>query len=63
MPTHIKIMVSVLTLLAGAVFYYFESRYGQARVAMVAAFLSVFMVLAMWIFPEAGDRAKNKQPQ
>ena len=61
MPAHIKIIVSVLTVLAGAVFYYFESRYGQARVAMVAAFLSIFMVLAMWIFPEAGDRAKNKQ--
>ena len=59
MPTHIKIVVSILTLLAGAVFYYFETQYGQARVATVAAFLSVFMVLAMWIFPEAGDRAKK----
>jgi hypothetical protein len=59
MPTHIKIIVSVLTLLAGAVFYYFETRYGQQRVATVAAVLSVFMVLAMWIFPEAGDRAKK----
>ena len=60
MPTHIKIFVSILTLLIGALFYYFESGYGEARVAMVGAFLSVFMVLAMWIFPEAGDRAKRR---
>ncbi|UCH47792.1 MAG: hypothetical protein JSU95_17350 [Betaproteobacteria bacterium] len=60
MPTHIKIIVSLLTLLAGAIFYYFEAQYGRANVATVGAALSVFMVLAMWIFPEAGDRAKRK---
>jgi len=60
MPTHIKLIVSALTLLVGALFYYFESRYGQAHVANVGAFLSIFMVLAMWIFPEAGDRAKKE---
>jgi magnesium-transporting ATPase (P-type) len=60
MPTHIKIIVSALTLVVGAIFYYFESQYGQAHVATVGALLSVFMVLAMWIFPEAGDRAKKK---
>ena len=60
MPTHIKIIVSALTLLVGAIFHFFESQYGQAHVATVGAFLSVFMVLAMWIFPEAGDRAKKK---
>ena len=59
MPTHIKLIVSVLTLLAGAIFYYFETQYGRAHVAAVGAVLSVFMVLAMWIFPEAGDRAKK----
>ncbi len=58
MPTHIKLIVSALTLVVGALFYYFESQLGQANVAIVGACLSVFMVLAMWIFPEAGDRAK-----
>ena len=61
MPTHIKIIVSALTLLVGAIFYLLESRFGQAHVATVGGFLSIFMVLAMWIFPEAGDRAKKKQ--
>ena len=59
MPTHIKIFVSIATLIVGTVFYYFETDYGQARIAIGGAVLSVFMVLAMWIFPEAGDRAKK----
>jgi hypothetical protein len=60
MPTHIKLIVSVLTLLVGAIFYHFETQFGQAHVATVGVFLSIFMVLAMWIFPEAGDRAKKE---
>ncbi|MGR8946728.1 MAG: hypothetical protein ACU84Q_01685 [Gammaproteobacteria bacterium] len=59
MPTHIKIIVSIVTLIVGAVFFYLENSLGQAHVAKVGAFLSVFMVVAMWIFPEAGDRAKK----
>ncbi len=61
MPTHIKIIVSIVTLLVGAAFYHLEGQYGQANVANIAGGLSVFMVLAMWIFPEAGDRAKKNQ--
>lgn len=60
MPTHIKIFVSVVTLLVGVAFYHLESQHGQPNVATVGAVLSVFMVLAMWIFPEAGDRAKKE---
>lgn len=59
MPTHIKIFVSLLTLLVGAAFFYFESQYGQPRVARVGGALSVFMVVAMWIFPEAGGKARK----
>ena len=59
MPTNIKIIVSIITLLIGAAFYQIESGSGQAHVAVVGGILSVFMVIAMWIFPEAGDRAKK----
>lgn len=61
MPKHIKIIVSLFTLLVGAAFHYFENTYGQSSVAMVGAALSVFMVLAMWIFPEAGDKSKTRR--
>ncbi|MEM7465554.1 MAG: hypothetical protein AAF387_01585 [Pseudomonadota bacterium] len=60
MPTHVKIIVSIITLIVGAIFYYFEKDLGQTHVAQIGAVLSVFMVLAMWIFPEAGDRAKRR---
>ena len=60
MPTHIKLIVSALTLAVGAIFYHFETQFGQAHVATVGAFLSIFMVLAMWTFPEAGGRAKKE---
>ena len=53
-------MVSVITLVVGVVFYFLESDSGQSHVAAVGAALSVFMVVAMWIFPEAGDRAKRR---
>ena len=59
MPTNIKIIVSIITLLVGAVFYQIESETGVMQVAYVGGALSLFMVLAMWIFPEAGDRAKK----
>jgi len=59
MPTQIKITISIITILIGITFYYFETKFGQIDVANVGIFLSFFMVVAMWIFPEAGDRAKK----
>jgi hypothetical protein len=59
MPTHIKIFVSLLTLLVGGAFYYFENLYGQPLVARVGGVLSIFMVVAMWVFPEAGGKSRK----
>ena len=56
MPVHIKIVVSVITLIIGALFLYFEARYGQFAVGLIGAGLSVFMVIAMWLFREPGRR-------
>lgn len=56
MPAHIKIVVSVITLIVGLLFYYFESRYGEAVLGWAGAGLSVFMVIAMWLFREPGRR-------
>ena len=57
MPVHIKIMVSIITLIVGALFLYFENRYGQFSVGLIGAVLAVFMVIAMWLFREPGRRA------
>lgn len=59
MPTHIKIAVSLLTLIVGIAFFYFESQHGQSKIAWAGAGLSIFMVVAMWIFPEAGGQRKG----
>ena len=56
MPVHIKIVVSVITLIVGALFLYFEIRYGQFPIGLIGAGLSVFMVIAMWLFREPGRR-------
>jgi hypothetical protein len=44
-------------LIVGALFLYFENRYGQVFVGLVGAGLAVFMVIAMWMFREPGRRA------
>ena len=59
MPTHIKLMVSALTLLAGGGFYYFESRFGEPQVAIVGSCLAIAMVIAMWVFPETSQKQKR----
>ena len=56
MPVHIKIIVSVITLIVGVLFLYFEARHGQFSIGLIGAGLSVFMVIAMWLFREPGRR-------
>ena len=58
MPVHIKIMVSCLTLIAGALYFYFENRLGVPRLAFVGGGLAIFMVVAMWVFPETGKQTR-----
>ena len=57
MPVHIKLIVSIITLIVGALFLYFENCYGQFSIGLIGAGLAVFMVIAMWLFREPGRRA------
>ena len=57
MPVHIKIIVSIITLVGGAAFLYFEILYGQMSVGLVGAGLAMFMVISMWLFREPGRRS------
>ncbi len=61
MPAHIKAMLSVVVLIVGAVVHMFEKDAGNTQLSWVVAGLAVFMVLAMWIFPETGSRKGNKR--
>ena len=56
MPTNIKIALSILTLAVGTLVYIWELKQGNDRLSLIVMGLSIFMVVAMWIFPET-DRA------
>ena len=59
MPAHIKAALSVLTLIVGGAVHVYERDLGNEHLSWVVAALAVFMVLAMWIFPETGGRKKD----
>lgn len=61
MPNHIKAMLSVVVLIVGAGVHMFEKNAGNEELSWIVAALAVFMVLAMWIFPETGSRKGNKR--
>ena len=61
MPTNIKISVSVIVTLVGMGAFVFEQQFGDSIVGVVAILLAVFMILSIWIFPEAkGTDNDNK---
>ena len=59
MPTNIKIGLSVLTLVVGTLVCLWEVKQGNEGLSLIVGGLSVFMVLAMWIFPETSRRNKD----
>jgi len=52
MPVKIKLGLSLLTALVAAFAYYHQHILGHDRIQYVVAFLGVFMIFAMWLFPE-----------
>jgi hypothetical protein len=52
MPVKIKFALSVLVLLVAAIAAYVQHGLGHERIQYVVLFLGVFMVFAMWLFPE-----------
>lgn len=52
MPVKIKMGLSVLVLLVAAIASYIQHQLGHNLVQYLVAFLGVFMVFAMWLFPE-----------
>ena len=60
MPTNIKLMLSIVALAVGAGAHYWERQRGPAQLSWIVAALAVFMVLAMWIFPETSSKKSGK---
>jgi len=60
MPNHIKIILSLLVLAVTAASYVFQASVGQESTKYAVIFLGVFMVIAMWVFPEVARRKGDK---
>lgn len=52
MPVKIKLGLSLLTILVAAIGFYHQHLVGHDRIQYVVAFLGLFMIFAMWLFPE-----------
>jgi len=54
MPNDVKLVVSVLTLIVAAVLAFWGGSPVRSELATFLMVTAVFMVAAMWVFPEAG---------
>ena len=52
MPVKIKLGLSLLVVLVAAIAAYYQHAFGHDRIQYVVAFLGLFMIFAMWLFPE-----------
>ena len=61
MPNDVKAVVSAVTLIVGAALAYWHGSPIRPDYSTFVMVTAVFMVVAMWIFPEAGvKKGQNK---
>ena len=60
MPNDVKAGVSALTLIVAAVLAYWSASPIRPEFSTYVMATAVFMVIAMWIFPEAGVKKSDK---
>jgi hypothetical protein len=59
MPNDVKAMVSALSLIVAAVLAYWSGSPIRPEFSTYIMVTAVFMVLAMWIFPEASAKKRD----
>jgi hypothetical protein len=62
MPPQIKIPLSIVIVLVGGAVWYFERGGELQHTGWIAFVLSLFMVFAIWLFPEASAKKKENGP-
>jgi hypothetical protein len=60
MPNDVKLMVSGIVIVVAGILAYWSGSPVRPEYGAFVLFTAVFMVAAMWIFPEAGG--KKRQP-
>lgn len=63
MPNDVKAIVSVVTLIVAAVLAYWSGSPIHPEYSTMVVVIAVFMVVAMWIFPEAGVKKADLKPR
>jgi hypothetical protein len=58
MPNDVKAIVSVLALIVAAILAYWSGSPIRPEFAHFVIGTAIFMVIAMWIFPEAGGKKR-----
>jgi hypothetical protein len=61
MPNDVKTVVSAITLIVGAVLAYWSGSPIRPEYGNFVLITAVLMVVAMWIFPEAGVKKGDVQ--
>jgi drug/metabolite transporter (DMT)-like permease len=63
MPVKIKLGLSLLVVLVAAIAFYFQHVEGHDRLQYVVAFLGLFMIFSMWLFPEVKRDEAGSSPR
>lgn len=61
MPPKIKAGLSAVALLVAAIAFFWQQGMGMETTKWVVAFLGVFMVASMWVFPEVTRKESGRQ--
>ena len=60
MPNNIRAILTVIVVLIACAAFWFEHQAGEGFLKWLAAGLGVFMVFALWLFPET--ERKSDEP-
>ena len=64
MPNDVKAALSVVTLIVGIAYAYWEQSDGRGDLFWFVIAFAVFAVVAMWVFPEAqGKKSRLEKPE
>jgi hypothetical protein len=62
MPSDVKAILSLVTLVVAVAFAYWESAAGNAHLFWFVIGFGIFAVVAMWVFPEAVAKGGTTKP-
>ncbi len=61
MPNDVKAIVSVIALLVAGVLAYWQGSPIRPEFSTFVMGAAIFMVVAMWVFPEAGGKKRESK--